>query len=162
MKECKYALIIVLIVFIGFAIYVFNISNTLNDKNILINSLYSKIQELEKENINIQSKLKIYEEEHKNLLNIFNLSRRFVEAHVSGDKKFLEELLSDKFILKEKDGKIFAVYKYENETIEVCLHDRYSKYKYRDMIIQGHNYNAENSIMTIHIREFYTDKKIAL
>ena len=146
MKISKNVLAIVCVVFISFVIYFLNSANALRDNKL-------KIQELEKENINLQKNIEIYK---KDLLPVINLSKRFVEAHVGGDKQILEELLSDKFILKERDGNIFTMYNFEGENIEVRLYSKNSKYKYKDTLIQG--YTIKNDIIIIHIREFYVDE----
>jgi len=163
LRKSGYILIFVLLVFVGSITYILHANYRKIAANALtINELRYRITELENENSDLRKELEAQAEAHEREHELFQsmafLSKEFVDACVSGNKEVLTKLLSDEFTLKDNEREIMAVYKYENENISERLYSRDSEYIYKDMLIQGYNYDVENDIFYIFLREFYVDK----
>lgn len=59
----------------------------------------------------------------------------------------------------QKDNKIFAIYKYNGERIEILLHDKNFQHQYKGMNISNCSFDITNDSIGTYIRIFYIDRK---
>lgn len=121
-----------------------------------INEKEQKIKELSQhiEQLNIQVDDFNMEKEHYAFVS--NNSREFVEAHTTGDKEKLQQLLSEEVVLVEKENKLFARMNSSGD-YEWQLFNKDAKSQFVDWVIQGYEYDGETKTFNIAIREFYLD-----
>lgn len=122
------------------------LTKKLTDKENKIENLTQKIARLENE-------IEEFNKEKENIPMIVNLSREFVQAHTSGDKEKLRQLLSDKVILEDRGDKLYAII----DEAEWQLFFDKRKVQFDDWKIQGYGFNSEDNTINIFIREFYLD-----
>ncbi len=120
----------------------------LEDKENEIKDLTQRIDDLEKEMADSRKGV-----EH--FAHIGNQSREFVQAHTTGDKEKLRELLSENIILEDRDNDLYAVF----DGMEWFLHRGAGERQivFDDWVIQGYDYESKGNTINIFIREFYTD-----
>jgi hypothetical protein len=117
-----------------------------NEKNQKI--LKQQIAELEKE-------IKTNQQEKELFTIISDLSREFVEAHISGNKEKLRSLMLDNLFFEEENNKLYV----NNNANEKWLLFPRDNLHLDDWVIQGFQYHSESNTFTVHIREFYKNAK---
>ncbi|GIP46392.1 hypothetical protein J45TS6_48510 [Paenibacillus sp. J45TS6] len=120
-------------------------TETLNEKEKKIEELNQTIQQL-------NTQIDNYNTEKENYAFISNISMEFVQAHTTGDKDKLRQLLSDDILLEEKDNKLYAK---NAQGYEWLLFNNEKKTQFDDWVIQGYEYDRESNTYHIFIREFY-------
>ena len=110
-----------------------------------------KIAVLTKELQQMKDKIKEHDEAMDNFVFISNLTREFIQAHTTGDKEKLAEMLSDELFLVESDDGLFV----NVDGYEWLLFSNDSKSKYVDWVIQGYSFDREQMTMAVHTREFF-------
>ena len=114
-----------------------------------------KIIELKKniEQLNLQIDDFNMEKEH--FVFISNISREFIQAHTTGDKEKLSQLLSEDVVLVEKENKLYAIV--SSDGFEWLLFNNEAKNQFVDWVIQGYDYDGKTNTFNIFIRELYID-----
>lgn len=115
-----------------------------------------KIEELNQQIEQLSIQIDDFNMEKEQYVFVSNNSREFVEAHTSGDKEKLAQLLSDEVVLVEKENKLFARVNSSSE-YEWNLFNKDAKREFVDWVIQGYNYDSKTKSFNIAIREFYLD-----
>ena len=121
----------------------------LNEKDEKIEKL---TQTIEEQNLTINDSR--MEKEHFPFIS--TLSREFVQAHTTGDKEKLQQLLSEDISLIEKDDKLYATSINDNG-FEWHLYNEGNS-RFVDWVIQGYEYDRNTDTYHIFIREFYIDE----
>lgn len=117
--------------------------------------LKSQIEQLRKNSGESQKKAEIYKVEHEYFPFITNMALKFVRAQTKGDVSVIEEIIAGKLNLIEDNGNI-KIYKTINgNRQEWMIYEKNSKLIYKDMVIQGYEYDAEQDIFKLYIRQFY-------
>ncbi|WP_066502978.1 hypothetical protein [Abyssisolibacter fermentans] len=117
--------------------------------------LKSQIEQLRKNSGESQKKAEIYKVEHEYFPFITNMALKFVRAQTKGDVSVIEEIIAGKLNLIEDNGDI-KIYKTINgNRQEWMIYEKNSKLIYKDMVIQGYEYDAEQDIFKLYIRQFY-------
>lgn len=124
------------------------LSETLNEKENEIKHLAQSKEEL-------NHKIDSFNQEKENFPVISNISREFVQAHTTGDKEKLRELLSDDVNLLEKDSKLYV--RINGNDYKWLLFDSRSDSTFDDWLIQGYHYDHETDTYNVFIREFFSD-----
>ncbi|MEI4771672.1 hypothetical protein WAX74_18795 [Psychrobacillus sp. FJAT-51614] len=125
------------------------LAEQLNEKEQKIKELTQRIEQL-----NVQIDDSNMEKEHYAFVS--NNSREFVEAHTTGDKVKLHQLLSADVVLVEKENKLYARMNNSNG-YEWQLFNKDAKGQFVDWVIQGYEYDGKTNTFNIAIREFYLD-----
>lgn len=123
-----------------------------------IEAAQQEIEQLKQEIAAMQKELDALQVEKKHYTVISHLSAQFVEAHVAGDKRALEELLAYHVKLEEKEGELLVSYLYAGVEVEWSVYRAESPYVYQGMVLQGFGYNPDTGMYMVHIQEFYTDQ----
>ena len=124
------------------------LTERLNDKEKMIENLTQRIEELEKQVDNNNKELEIFHV-------VSHLSREFVQAHTSGNKEKLRQLLSEEITLLDRDSKLYS--KHGDDEYEWLLFSYERQALLHDWVIQGYQYDSESNTFHINIREFYID-----
>lgn len=125
------------------------LTERLNDKESTIVNLTKIIEGLEKQVSANNKELEIFHV-------VSNMSREFVQAHTSGDKEKLRQLLSEENILVDRDSKLYS--KHADDEYEWLLFSYEKQALLHDWVIQGYQYDSESNTFYINIREFYIDE----
>jgi len=126
-------------------------------------------EHISEENTKLVDKLKVKEKKIKELTQrvsefehekdlfplISNLSREFVYAHTTGDKKSIQPLLHENISLEKRNNGIYAIVDGE---IEWLLFSEGRHERYVDWVLQGFGYDESEQTYIVHIREFYKDE----
>lgn len=94
--------------------------------------------------------------EKENFPFISQISREFVQAHTTGDKEKLQQLLSEDITLLEKDNSFYATSVNDNGFEWLLYNEGNSRFV--DWVIQGYEYDRKTDTYHIFIREFYVDE----
>ena len=94
--------------------------------------------------------------EKENFPFISQISREFVQAHTTGDKEKLQQLLSEDITLLEKDNSFYATSVNDNDFEWLLYNEGNSRFV--DWVIQGYEYDRKTDTYHIFIREFYVDE----
>jgi len=132
----------------------------LEEKNVKLAEQLSenekKIIELKQniEQLNLQ--IDDFNQEKEQFVFISNISKEFVQAHTTGDKEKLSQLLSEDIILVEKENKLYAKI-VNSDGFEWLLFNNETKNQFVDWVIQGYDFDGKTNTFNIFIREFYID-----
>lgn len=132
----------------------------LEDKNVKLaeqlNEKEKKIIELKQniEQLNLQ--IDDFNQEKEQFVFISNISKEFVQAHTTGDKEKLSQLLSEDIVLVEKENKLYAKI-VNSDGFEWLLFNNETKNQFVDWVIQGYGFDGKTNTFNIFIREFYID-----
>ncbi len=109
-----------------------------------------KIAALTKEFKQMEDQLKEQEEAIEYFPLISNLTREFIQAHTTGDKGKLSEMLADELILADRENELYVI----DDSMEWLLFSNERKIKMVDWVLQGYSYDRVNKTMTVYTREF--------
>ena len=127
----------------------FKLAEQLNEKEENIIELKQNIEQL---NLQIND----FNQEKEQFVFISNISKEFVQAHTTGDKEKLSQLLSDDVVLVEKENKLYAKI-VNSDGFEWLLFNNEAKSQFVDWVIQGYDYDGKTNTSNVYIREFYID-----
>lgn len=125
------------------------LAEQLNEKEKKIIELKQNIEQL---NVQIDD----FNMEKEQFVFISNISKEFVQAHTTGDKEKLSQLLSENVVLVEKENNLYAKI-VNSDNFEWLLFNNKAKNQFVDWVIQGYDYDDQAKTFTIFIREFYID-----
>ncbi|OCA81586.1 hypothetical protein A8F94_22215 [Bacillus sp. FJAT-27225] len=108
--------------------------------------LSRKITELEKQ-------IEAAQKEKEAFTAIINIAKDFVRAHTSGDQESLKFLLSTELSLEEVDNKLYI----KSGSEEWLLYSG-GDTALENWVLQGFDYQPENDVYIVRIRELYKDK----
>lgn len=132
----------------------------LEEKNLKLteqlNEKEQKIKELNQHIEQLNEQMDDFNMEKEHFVFVSNISREFVEAHTTGDKDKLHQLLSENVVLVEKENKLYARINNSDE-YEWQLFNTEAKVQFVDWLIQGYEYDGKTKTFNIAIREFYVD-----
>lgn len=131
-----------------------NTQKATEELTLKLNESEQKIVALTKELEQMEARMKEHDEAMENFVFISNLTREFIQAHTTGDKEKLTEMLSTDLNLVEKDNDLYV----DVDGFEWQLFSKDSKSIYVDWVIQGYSYDLEQMMMTVHTREFFEDE----
>lgn len=125
------------------------LAEQLNEKDKRIIELKQNIEQLnvQMDNFNMEKEQFVF---------ISNISKEFVQAHTTGDKEKLSQLLSENVVLVEKENNLFARI-VNSDNFEWLLFNNVAKNQFVDWVIQGYDYDDKTNTFNIYIREFYID-----
>jgi hypothetical protein len=125
------------------------LAEQLNEKDKRIIELKQNIEQLnvQMDNFNMEKEQFVF---------ISNISKEFVQAHTTGDKEKLSQLLSENVVLVEKENNLFARI-VNSDNFEWLLFNNVTKNQFVDWVIQGYDYDDKTNTFNIYIREFYID-----
>ena len=125
------------------------LAEQLNEKDKEIIELKQNIEQL---NVQIDD----FNMEKEQFVFISNISMEFVQAHTTGDKEKLSQLLSENVVLVEKENNLYARI-VNSDNFEWLLFNNEAKNQFVDWVIQGYDYDGKTKTFNIFIREFYID-----
>lgn len=125
------------------------LAEQLNEKDKKIIELKQNIEQL-----NVQ--MDDFNTEKEQFVFISNISKEFVQAHTTGDKEKLSQLLSENVVLVEKENNLYARI-VNSDNFEWLLFNNEAKNQFVDWVIQGYDYDGKTKTFNISIREFYID-----
>ncbi|MCT4544465.1 MAG: hypothetical protein N4A63_13040 [Vallitalea sp.] len=96
-----------------------------------------------------------YEKENFRFLS--EMSLEFSRARTSGDINKLKSLVSNNIEILEKDNEIFAKWKIDEQEIEYPLYTKIRMKTYKDMQINGYDYNEKEDKFDIYVQEYFTN-----
>lgn len=113
-----------------------------------------QIEQLRSNSTDTQKKAEVYEIEHKYFPYVSNKALSFVRAQNKGDKKAIEEMLSNNLSISSENG----VIKISNTSGDssVVIYDEKDQLEFVDMVIQGYNYNTKDGLYRLYIKQFYS------
>lgn len=134
--------------------------NQLEEKNLelaeQLNEKEKKIKELNQNIDQLNVRIDDFNMEKEHFVFVSNLSKEFVQAHTTGDKDKLLQLLSKDVVLVEKEQKLYARMN-NSDGYEWQLFNKEAKNSFVDWVIQGYEYDGKTNTFIIAIREFYLD-----
>lgn len=132
-----------------------DLRSELEMKNKTITELEQKLNSLEEEKRELQKERDRHTLEKDFFAEISNQAYQFVQAHISGNREEIQKFLGNGLTLTEKDRDLYVTFPVSGDEVEVRVYQEDSPYVFKGMIIQGYNYDPNEEVYRVHIREFY-------
>ena len=130
-----------------------------NNKKDEVQQLKERIKVLESQLKEKNTYIKKIKKQEQLFPILSNKALTFVRGQTQGDIEKLKEVISDNISIVVEEDIIYGIYEDYGEEIKYPLYDksRKTKYRYKDMVIQGYGY-LEDDTYGIHIQKFFVNE----
>ena len=119
------------------------LTNVLDEKEGTITDLNQQIEDL-------KHQVEILTMENEIFPHISSLTYNFVQAHTSGDKETLYQLITDDVMIEEKGTELYV-----NNHGEYTLISKDIQEDFLNWTLRNYTYNEENNTLVVYLTEFY-------